>query len=208
MKHSSPCRNGLVVEWYHSNANAYKTLRCGLYVAGSTPAKPTKSISMERTGYREMLRDRCPVVVSYALKWCRAKEAWLDHVYKSWIWMYSDSKERLEATKTILGYNNPHKQFIFEDTIAWDDLTPEETSVWKSVAEWVSWFQQEYSYIENEYSISKKVGKDISEIKLNIMTKHLKSLCPTTTDDAETIERKNKYINAFVDYLISCFESK
>lgn len=163
---------------------------------------------MKRTGYREMLRDRCPMVVSHALKWCKAKESWLNHVYKNWIWMYADNEERLKATKTILGYDNPNKQFIFEDTIAWDDLSEEEQVRWKNICGWVSWFQQKYSYIENDYSVSKKVGKDIVEIKKRIMTGYLASLLPTTSDSAQEQERKNKYVNMLVDFLIDCFENK
>ena len=162
----------------------------------------------KNTGYREMLRDRCPKTVSFALKLCKTKEAWLDHVYKNWIRLYCDKKERLKATKIILGYTNKGRQFVFKDTIAWDNLTDEETKFWKNVESWVSWFQKEYPYIENGYSISKKIGKSIEQIKVEIMSTYLKNMCPTTEDDAKTREKKNQQINNFVDFLIDCFEDR
>ena len=57
----------------------------------------------KNTGYREMLRDRCPKVVNYALKWCKAKERWLNYVYDNQIWPLKSKKERLNQTKLILG---------------------------------------------------------------------------------------------------------
>lgn len=161
----------------------------------------------KNTGYREMLRDRCPKLVDYALKWCKSKETWLDHVYKNFIWIYVDNEARLKATKITLGINTKHNKFKFEDTIAWDNLTKKETEAWKRVAGWVSWFQKTYSYVENTYVISKQAGKDITDIKLEIMTKYLKDMCPTKDDDDDVKAKKNKTINEFVDYLITCFEN-
>lgn len=162
---------------------------------------------MKRTGYREMLRDRCPKVVSLALRWCNAKEKWLDHVYKSFIWIYSDNNERLKATKTVLGLDSK-RGFVFEDTIDKDNLSKEDESFWKNVTLWVSWFQKRYAYVENTYRISKQKDKDLSDIKLEIMTKYLKSMCPTKNDSKEVQETKNQQINRFVDFLIDCFENK
>ena len=159
------------------------------------------------TGYREMLRDRCPKVVSLALKYCKAKETWLDHVYKNFIWVYVSKKERLAETRRILGITNPKKRnFVFEDTIDWDNLNKEETAYWKNIASWVSWFTITVPNIENEYEISKKTGTDIVDIKRGIMLNWLTKYCPNKEDDAETRKRKNKYINTLVDYLIDCFE--
>lgn len=154
-----------------------------------------------------MLRDRTPKLVSFALKWCKVKEAWLDHVYKNWIWLYVSNKERLEATKRILGYtSNNKREFKFEDTIAWDSLSPDETSEWESVAKWVSWFQSTVPYIENEYNISKKKGVDIIDIKRSIMINHLYDYLPTKEDSEKTRKKKNLYVNTLTDYLIDCFE--
>ena len=41
-----------------------------------------------------MLRDRCPRVVNYALKWQKAKERWIDHAYANFIKIYCDNEEK------------------------------------------------------------------------------------------------------------------
>ena len=48
------------------------------------------------TSYREMLRDRVPTVVSFALKWCKAKNAWIEHAYENSIGIYTEKKDRYE----------------------------------------------------------------------------------------------------------------
>ena len=149
----------------------------------------------KNTGYREMLRDRCPKLVNYALKWCKAKEKWLDHVYNNWIWIYSSNEERYGAAKAILGIHGKKMQFNFVDTILWDNMSSEEKDYWTKVCGWVSWFQKEYQFIENEYSISMKNGYDIVDIKRGIMINHLYDMCPTAEDDAKTRKYKNKKIN-------------
>ena len=160
----------------------------------------------KNTGYREMLRDRCPKVVSYALKWCKAKEKWLDYVYKEQIWILGSKKERLVQTKAILGITEKGKNFNFHNTIYWDGLSPNELYYWKYVESWVDFFVKKYAYIENAYIISIQNGKSIKECKLEIMKNWLIKMCPLTTDTKEEIDRKTKYVNNFTDYLIDCFE--
>ena len=157
------------------------------------------------TGYRQMLRDRCPKVVSYALKWCKYKEKWLDYVYKNFIWIYSSKKERLNATKTILGEKG---KFNFHNTIDWTELTLEESYTWKWVESWINFFTSKYAYIENAYLISSARGKDIRECKYEIMKNFLKDLCPYTSDSDEIKASKNKYVNDLTDFLIDCFEGR
>ena len=166
---------------------------------------------MKKTGYREMLRDRCPKVVNYALKWCKTKEAWLNHVYENWIWIYADKKIRLEATKNILGikkdvFGKSQMNFVFVDTILWDNLTDEEKQMWERISNWVSWFQKNYAYIENAYQISKQTGKSIERIKYEIIANYLLFMCPTKDDKKAVKEAKNKKVNEFADFLISCLE--
>ena len=160
------------------------------------------------TGYRQMLRDRTPKVVILALKWCKAQEKWLDHVYGNWIWIYSSKKERLAITRNILGLDKKPRQFNFEGTILWDNLTVEEKESWESIAKWVSWFQENHAYIKNTYDISKKTGKDITEIKLNIMSTYLRDLCPTNEDSKKERTLKSEYVNKLCDFLIDSFENQ
>ena len=161
-----------------------------------------------KTGYKQMLRDRVPKVVNFALRWCKAKEAWLNHVYSNWIWIYKSNEERLKVTKTLLGLDKKPREFKFADTILWDNLSKDEEKRWKSIVSWVSWFQKEYQFVENEYSNSKKLGHDIMDIKRSIMLNHLYEWCPTAKDDAKTKKKKNKKLNEFVDFLIDCFEDR
>lgn len=160
------------------------------------------------TGYRQMLRDRTPKTVILALKWCRTLEAWLDHVYKTRIWIYCSNKERLAETKRILNRKGKFTEEWFADTIDWQNLTQADKAHWENVKAWVSWFQQTYQYVENAYDISKKVGKSIEEIKLDIMSTYLRSMCPTTEDNEKEKERKNKNVNSFADFLIKSFENR
>lgn len=160
-----------------------------------------------RTGYREMLRDRCPKMVSLALKYCKAKERWLDHVYKSRIWIYVSNEERLRATKEVINtFNDKHKPFNFDNTIDWDNLTSEDVRYWKIISGWVLWFQRKYKYVENEYNLYKNKC-DIVNLKRNIMLNYFAHMCPTTEDDEETRVSKSKTLNELVDYLIECFEN-
>lgn len=110
------------------------------------------------TGYREMLRDRLPKLVNYALKWCKAKERWLDHTYKSWIWIYANNEDRLQETKRLLGLNGKNRNFDFHSTIDWENLPEDDIKYWNIVEGWVKFFQCKYQYIENEYQIALTKG--------------------------------------------------
>ena len=126
-----------------------------------------------------MLRDRLPRYVSDALKWCKAKEAWLDHVYKNFIWLYKDNKERLAQTRLVLGYKeNLPREFKFEDTIDWQNLDDAETKRWKEVQQWVSWFTTTVPCIEDDYNSYKKKGLTTETIKYTLMLKWFKWLFP------------------------------
>jgi hypothetical protein len=111
-------------------------------------------------------------------------------------------------TREILGIDKTRRQFIFEDTIDWENLSEEETSKWKNVTGWVSWFQKKYAYIENAYILSKQQGKSLLEIKYEIMNSYLTSMFPTKQDTQEQKEQKNKKINELLDFLIDCFEDR
>ena len=166
---------------------------------------------LNSTGYRQMLRDRLPRYVSDALKWCKAKEAWLDYVYKNFIWLYKDNKERLAQTRLVLGYHDDTKlprEFKFEDTINWKDLNDAETKRWEEVQKWVSWFTTTVPYIEDDYNSLIKKGKTTLEIKQELMLKWFKWLFPTKEDNAEKRKEKNENINKILDYLLECFENR
>lgn len=164
----------------------------------------------KNTGYREMLRDRLPKVVNYALKYVKCKERWLDHVYRNWIWIYSDNDMRNKATRRLLGLDKKGKptKFVFEDTILWDNLSKEEEKYWKDVSKWVSWFCDKHMYIQDSYDKLVSSGKDIIEIKQYIMRNYLLPLCPTTEDSDEVKAEKTVIVNDLCDYLIDTFENR
>lgn len=175
---------------------------------------------MKKLGYREMLRDRCPKVVDYALKWQKAKDKWVEHTYCHFVKFVGNSYNtenkllqkaplnKKEIVRALLGIiKGKPKNFIFDKSIDWDDLTDEETEYWKRVSSWVTWFMKNYAYIENAYDNSKKVGKNELDIKVEIINNYLNFLMPKEGASEEEKQAKYAYINRLVDYLIRCINS-
>ena len=175
---------------------------------------------MKKPGYREMLRDRCPKMVDYALKWQKSKEKWIDHVYNSFVKIVGDeyqndkmfrtaSQNKNIIVRTVMGIvNGKIKHFDFDKTIDWDNLADEEKIHWKRVSSWVKWFSTDYAYIKNAYDISKKVGKDEESIKIDIINSYLGWLMPKPNISNEEKLAKYQYVDDFVNYLIKCFNGK
>ena len=163
---------------------------------------------MGNNGYRGMLRDRCPTVVDYALKWQKAKERWVDHAYVNFIKFYVENKERNHATRIVLGIAKYYRNFDFHKSIDWDNLSDEDTEYWKRVESWVSWFTKRYAYMENAYRNSKNSGKDEMSIKIELINGYLSALLPDKNETEESKQAKYKYVDNLVDYLIKCFEGR
>ena len=176
---------------------------------------------MKKLGYREMLRDRCPKVVSYALKWQKAKEKWIDHVYCCFIKYIGDELDinnnvitsakdtKHKIVTTLLGIKKGKiKYFDFNNTIDWDNLSDEDKVYWERVASWVKWFCKKYAYIENAYLISKRAGKSEIDIKVEIINSYLTALMPSKDASEEEKQAKYDYVDRLVDYLIRCIEKE
>jgi hypothetical protein len=173
-----------------------------------------------KTGYREMLRDRCPKIVNYALKWQKAKEKWVDHTYSYFVRIIGDeidgtkiihkaTENKKAVVRIILGIvKGKPKNFKFDNTLDWDNLTDEEKAYWKRVSTWVKWFCTNYAYIENAYDISKSTGKDDDEMRVEIISKFLMDFMPANNASDEEKEAQYQYIDKLVDFLIGCFEGK
>lgn len=173
------------------------------------PVVQQNTVDMGKTtGYKGMLRDRCPQVVDYALKWQKAKERWIDHAYVNFIKFYCDNNERKHVTRIILGIAKFYRNFNFDKSIDWDNLSPEETAYWKRVSSWVDWFSKKYAYIENAYQLSHAAGKSDFDIKVEIINGYLSALLPKETDDEETRQAKLKYVDDLVDFLFKCFDGR
>ena len=163
---------------------------------------------MKKPRYREMLRDRCPKVVNYALKWHKAKDKWIDHVYKNFIGIYVDKDQRNNATRVCLGISGKYYDFDFYKTICWDNLTPKEKTYWMRIYGWVKWFQKQYAPIENAYNISKQQGKDDFDIQIEIIRTYLSWLLPSENCTKEDKEAKYKYVDDLAEFLMQCIEGK
>lgn len=160
------------------------------------------------TGYKGMLRDRCPKTVNYALKWQKAKERWIDHAYNNFIKFYVKKEDRKNATRIILGISKFYRNFDFNKSIDWDNITEEETKYWKTVSSWVNWFRKYYAPIKSAYEISHEAGKNDFDIKVSIISRYLSALQPKNTDEESTKQEKYKYIDNLVDFLFKCFEER
>lgn len=162
-----------------------------------------------KKGYREMLRSRCPKVVNYALKWKKAKSAWIEHTYTNFIRIYCDKDQRNNAVRIVLGIKNGKvKNFDFRKSIDWDNLNPKDTQYWENVSSWVEWFVNKYSYIENVYDISKKNGKDDFDIQIEIIQNYLSWLLPSPQCTQEEKEAKYQYVDDLAEFLMRCIEGK
>lgn len=82
------------------------------------------------TGYKEMLRDRCPFVLNAALKWCKAKDKWIDYIYYTHVKKYPKNQRSL-AVKRVLGLKNvttrreiyDHYRYVqFNKNITWEKV--------------------------------------------------------------------------------------
>ena len=133
-----------------------------------------------KTGYKEMLRNRVPLVVDIALKYCKAKDRWINHVYDNYIKMFVEKNDRKHVTRILLGIQKgKSKNFNFHNTIFWDQfgLSNDEIKYWNWVESWVNWFEKTYLYIENAYNIDHISGKyNKSSFKTYINEKYLSSM--------------------------------
>ena len=75
------------------------------------------------SGYKQMLRDRMPEMLNYALIYCGAKNRWIDYIYDNSIKKYSE-KERSIAVKVALGIKPMYKRKELYDKIRYDMFKP------------------------------------------------------------------------------------
>lgn len=152
------------------------------------------------TSFKEMLRNRCPAVVDFALKWCKAKQRWIEHVYENSIRIYKTKADKNEACRIVLGISKKHRGFNFHYSITWDNLTKEEVEYWNSIEKWVKWFQSNMTGICQDIEIH----NEAEELNNIIIEKYLYSLKPANNASLEEKENRMDYIYKFIDYLIVC----
>lgn len=146
-------------------------------------------------GYKAMIRDRVPNTVDLALKWLKIKTKWVDHVYYSFVWYLSDKKDRNYQVRAILGIAKHQRNFVFKDTIDWDNLDPEEIVFWENICNWVKWFEESLLPIKETYETLKLKGTDEESIKTYICNKRFQALTEEQQDSLYKciIEHIKKY---------------
>lgn len=141
-------------------------------------------------GYKNMIRDRIPIVWELALKYNKCKKIYVDRVYYCYIKRYNNHWNKKEINKmksdTIKNLMNPAKtEFI--DTVNVDIVkNKEEYEYWTNIASWVKWFARNSMYIfqeikdleitKNDDEISEIISKKFSlDTKLSqFLVKHKK----------------------------------
>lgn len=140
-----------------------------------------------------MIRDRVPIVIEFALKWCKAKERWIDHVYKHFVNIYVDKEERKRAVHAVLEIRKGKSYMNFHKSIFWDhfESTDEEIEYWEWVEGWVKWFTTYFKYMYHMYENS----VNETEFKKKILSSFLKN-----TDKSEQEKLANYIVNCCKEY--------
>ena len=156
-----------------------------------------------------------PEIINLALKWCNAKERWINHVYDNFVKKYPMEKrgimvkialgikqqfkrqEIYDYFRYVEGIDVPRERMYsipkddlfmpFRSTINWRSLDKDMYNYWKIVVEWVEWFKKTHISIEDTYRHSLNFGNDKETSKSIIMSKY-------------------KLNNKLAEYLIKSFE--
>jgi hypothetical protein len=73
--------------------------------------------------YKAMLRDRMPQMLDLALRWCKAKDRWINYVYDNTVKKYSQNKRSI-AVKTVLGVKQKYKRQEIYDQLRYVEFKP------------------------------------------------------------------------------------
>ena len=160
-----------------------------------------------KTGYKEMLRDRCPETVDFALKWRNAKTRWVEHAYRNFVKIYVAKTERDHAARITLGIAKYYRNFVFDKSINWDDLTDEEANYWYNISKEVKWFTTNFAYVKNTCEVSLSKGCEDIEIKVDIISHHLSERLPDAKlleKDEDAYNKQMQEVDKFADYLLKC----
>lgn len=129
-----------------------------------------------------MLRDRLPVYADMALRYCKCKNMWIDHVYDNFVYIFSKKTLRESSAKICLGIyktNGKEKQnFIFHNTIDWDNLDNDQTEAWLNVEGWVNYFNDNLIMLQQAMQLEERYGHKLSILeKAFIIRQKLPSQC-------------------------------
>ncbi len=126
-------------------------------------------------GYRDMIRDRIPVVWDLALKYNRCKKAYVERVYRCYVKRYDNHWNKSEIKKkkseTIKNLMNPKKS-EFIDTVDVDIIkNKEEYEYWTGIHSWVRWFARNSMFVFQEIKDLETKGKNDEEIEKELAEK-------------------------------------
>lgn len=133
-------------------------------------------------GYKAMIRDRCPQTVDLALKWCKAKTKWVEHVYYHFVWFLVDKEDRNCQVRSLMGIAKHSRDFNFNDTVDWYNIDKEEAEYWSGIAKWVQWFRSNLLVVVETYKTHKSRCESEEQIKQYICTNLFKDLTPEWQD--------------------------
>ena len=126
-------------------------------------------------GYKAMIRDRCPRTVDLALKWCKVKTEWVEHVYYHFVWFLIDKQDRNDQVRSLMGLAKYSRGFNFDETIDWYNIDKDEAEYWENISTWVKWFEQNVVPIAEVYNtqLLKYGGIEDARIRSHIYEKML-----------------------------------
>lgn len=157
----------------------------------------------KRSSYREMLRNRLPMSADMALKWYKAKDKWIDHVYRKFIHVFADKSDRYEVTCLLLGIKKRGRKFIFERTIDWGGLNKDDHKLWIKVRSWEAWLNKNLINIIDDYKHAIRMGK-LDRFKVDFIKNYLSALMPKP--NSEDYERRLEHIDALATFVENYLE--
>lgn len=143
-------------------------------------------------GYKAMIRDRVPNTVDVALKWCKAKTKWVEHVYYHFVWFLVDKEDRNNQVRSLMGIAKYSRGFNFDDTVDWYNIDKEEAEDWSNISKWVKWFEQNLLTVVEVYKTQKLKCASDEQIKQHICTNLFKDLTPEWQD--KLYQHYDKYV--------------
>ena len=123
-----------------------------------------------KTNYRQAIRNRCPRTVDLALKWCKAKDNWVEYIYETYFSFLKDNKSKNDQLDGIF------KQFDFAKNIEWKTLDKPELYYWSQVTDWIEWFTKTLLPISETYKDLCAKELDAQYIEVLITKRYLLSI--------------------------------
>jgi hypothetical protein len=170
------------------------------------------------TGYKAMIRDRMPLMLDLALKWCKAKERWINYVYDNIVRKYPENKRSI-VVKQILGIKQRWKRQEIYDTFRYVEFKPvtktqvdniPKSELYMKFSDTIDWAVLSKED-PNMYEYWQAVASWVDWFSMNHLsaerTYKLSEQWAMSTDDVKPILMSKYGIDSkFADYLIKSFK--